>query len=61
MKSGKNKKKLVLRKISIAQLDKDKIQEVREGLPLIKGGNLAGIVGVEVCVTEYPPPICRAN
>ena len=58
MKPGKNKKKLVLRKISIAQLDKDKIQEVKEGLPLIKGGNLNVIGGLNMYITEYPPPIC---
>lgn len=51
MKSKKNKRKLALNKISIAPLDNDKIHEVKEGLELIKGGN----------VTDYPPPICRTN
>ena len=31
MKTKKNKKKLVLNKISIAQLDTDKIQEIKGG------------------------------
>jgi hypothetical protein len=30
-KSGENKKKLVLKKISIAQLDDDKIKEIKAG------------------------------
>jgi hypothetical protein len=53
MKIKKLKKKLMLNKISIAQLDSEKINEVKVGLQLIKGGILANYI------TEYPPPICR--
>ena len=42
MKTGENKKKLVLNKISIAQLDSDKIKE-------IKGGNVISLI--TKCVT----------
>lgn len=48
MKTGQNKKKLVLKKISIAQLKDDKIKEIKDGLALIKGGD----------ITQFPPPIC---
>ena len=46
MKTGENKKKLVLNKISIANLDKDKIKGV-------KGGNVISLI--THCVTCNGP------
>jgi hypothetical protein len=56
MKTKKNRKKLTLNKISIANLDKDKIHEAKAGLPLIKGGILPG--SWTTCKTKNPPCPC---
>lgn len=59
MKTKKNRKKLTLNKISIANLDKEKIHEVKAGLPLIKGGIL-GDEPSNTCPTKiFPQWLCN--
>jgi len=53
MKTGKEKKKLVLNKISITQLDKFKIYEIESPLLLIKKG--AEVSPPSIVYTCHPP------
>jgi hypothetical protein len=53
MKTKKIKKKLALNKISIANLDKENIHEIKTELPLIKGGE--NDPNTAHCLTQIPP------
>jgi hypothetical protein len=52
MKTKKNRKKLALNKISIANLDKNRIPGAKDALPLIKGGDNPNTA---YCPTQIPP------
>jgi hypothetical protein len=53
MKPRKNNRKLAFKKKSIANLDYDKIHEIKAGLPVIRGGSSPAVVCSPAPQTDF--------